>query len=141
MLLTLHAATTWMLTGLIWFVQLLHYPLMAAVKSNFTDYEREHTRRITPLVAPLMMVELALAAWLTLRPAPPLSLWMPYTGLALVAFVWATTFLVQVPLHEALSHTPSQKNVAKLVSTNWLRTVAWSLRALLALAMMVNLAG
>ena len=53
-----HVAATAAMTGLIWFVQLVHYPLFARVGvADFTAYEREHVRRTGLLVAPLMLLE------------------------------------------------------------------------------------
>jgi hypothetical protein len=44
-----------LLTGLIWTVQLVHYPLFAAVgEAGLAAYVREHGGRIGVLVVPLM---------------------------------------------------------------------------------------
>ena len=52
-LLALHALATVMMAGLIWFVQLVHYPLFAFVgASDFVLYDREHTRRVTWIRGP-----------------------------------------------------------------------------------------
>ncbi|HUF03629.1 MAG TPA: hypothetical protein VMM38_05570 [Aridibacter sp.] len=42
---------------------------------------------------------------------------------------WIFTFLVQVPIHNSLSKGFDDSLVKKLVRTNLLRTVAWSLRS------------
>src|SRR5687767_1444080 len=101
-----HAASTLAMTGVIWFVQVVHYPLFAAVRrEGFAAFESSHRRLTTWVVAPLMLVELITAAWLALRPAAAAApAWVPWTGLALVAAIWLSTFLVQVPLHEKLSN-------------------------------------
>ena len=45
-LLSLHLAATAAMTGLIWFVQVVHYPLFAAVGADqFVAYEVAHQRR------------------------------------------------------------------------------------------------
>ena len=137
-LLALHAATTWIMTGVIWFVQVVHYPLLSRVGANFTEYESEHVRRTMPLAASAMIAELLLAMWIALRPPATLPLWMPYTGFALLLFLWATTFFVMVPLHNLLSREQSQANVTRLVNFNWWRTLAWSLRGVLAVVMIVK---
>ena len=60
-----HAASTWALVGLIWIVQLVHYPLMATVGTpQFPSYHAAHAQRITWVVAPLMLAELATAGLL-----------------------------------------------------------------------------
>jgi sterol desaturase/sphingolipid hydroxylase (fatty acid hydroxylase superfamily) len=65
-------AATWFMVGLIWFVQVVHYPLFAAVPAGepFAAYHRQHVRRTTWVVAPVMLVELVTAVALLLaRPA------------------------------------------------------------------------
>jgi hypothetical protein len=135
-LLLLHAAATWAMTGIIWFVQVVHYPLFDRVGlEGFARYELAHSSRTTMVVAPLMLVELACAAWLALaRPTavPAAAAWL---GAALVALIWVSTFALQVPQHSVLSSGFDTQAHGLLVATNWVRTVAWSLRAILALWM------
>ena len=46
------------MVGLVWFVQVVHYPLMERVgKDEFCRYERDHQTRTTMVVAPLMLTE------------------------------------------------------------------------------------
>ena len=124
------------LTGLIWCIQVVHYPLFAAVgRDQFTRYEADHARLITLVVGPLMLVELAAALWLAaVRPAG-VPAWMAWTGLALVAAIWLSTAAIQVPCHAKLAAGFDAEVHARLVSSNWIRTVAWTARGLLALAM------
>lgn len=138
LLAVLHAAPTWFLCGLIWFVQVVHYPLYAAVgDAAFAAYERAHCRRVSFVVLPAMLAELGLAVWLWWQ-APPA--WAPWTGLGLLllAAVWASTFLLQVPCHARLQRGPDRATMRRLVATNWLRTLGWSLRAVLAGAIVVG---
>ena len=122
------------MAGVIWFVQIVHYPLFALVGSDgFTNYERAHQRMTTWVVAPLMLVELASAVWIALRTVPPVRPAEAWAGLALVAAAWASTFLLQVPLHESLTRGFDIVATQRLVATNWVRTAAWSLRSALVL--------
>lgn len=124
-----HFAVTWFLVGLIWVVQVVHYPLFDWVSpERFTEFSRAHGVAITPLVGPMMVVELGLASvsWLSDWRSWPMAL-----ALGLVIFIWAVTFFVSVPLHEQLGLGFSAEAHQKLVTTNWLRTVAWSIKALL----------
>lgn len=127
--LVVHAAATWALTGLIWFVQVVHYPLMGAVgASGFAAYHAAHARLTSLVVGPLMLVEAAAAIWLALeRPSA-----MAWLGVALLLVVWGATFFVAVPRHNLLSGGFDPTVIDSLVATNWLRTGAWTLRALLA---------
>ena len=129
MLLILHAAVTWALLGLILTIQLVHYPLFSKVgEAGWSVYEREHQSRITVLVGPLMLAELLSAAWLAFHPVAGLPLWSLWLGLALTLAIWISTGLVQSPLHGRLSPGFDAKLHARLVSTNWVRTLAWTLR-------------
>jgi uncharacterized membrane protein len=134
LLLACHAAATLWMTGLAWFVQLVHYPLMAAVPPEaFILFERLHRQRTTWIVAPLMLAEAASAAWLLL--APPAGVGHRWTaaGAGLLALIWISTFAVQVPLHERLTGGFDGRLHRRLVRSHWLRTSAWTLRSALAL--------
>lgn len=135
-----HALVTVMLAGLIWTIQVVHYPLFAKVgEADWVAYERSHQARITVIVAPLMLTELVTAALLLL---PLLSAttgrvdWLPLAGAVLVGVIWASTVFVQVPLHGRLEQRSDAATIARLVLTNWLRTIAWTLRALIALELL-----
>lgn len=129
-----HLAVTWFLTGLIWTVQRVHYPYLSYTSgSSFVEAHTFHTRRIGELVVPLMLVEMAGAALLCWRIphfVPPREAWI---GLALVGIVWGSTALLQVPEHQTLGRGPDPAALRRLVLTNWVRTVAWTVRALLVL--------
>ncbi len=76
-----------------------------------------------------MLVELVTAVWLVFRPLPPgVPGWLAWVGLAAVGALWLSTFLLQVPQHEVLRAGFDADAHRRLVSTNWLRTVLWSLR-------------
>jgi uncharacterized membrane protein len=124
------------MTGLIWFVQLVHYPLMAKVGTEgCRDYQLAHERLTTRAVGPSMLVELACALWLVISPPSGVTSGLAYTGLALVAVLWLSTAFLQVPCHRELESGFDMTAHHKLVLTNWLRTAAWSLRGILALWM------
>lgn len=120
--------------GLIWFVQVVHYPLFAATGGERSrDYALENQRRTTPVVLPFMLVELATAVAVVIWPPAGIGRGMAAIGLGLVVVIWLSTFLVQVPLHGRLArdgHDPGV--VAALVRGNWIRTAAWTARAVLA---------
>ncbi len=124
-LLVAQAAATLALCGLVWFVQVVHYPLFARVGvERFPGYEREHQRRTTRVVAPLMAVEaLAAAALVLVDPGAATA-----AGATLVLALWLSTFAVQVPLHRRLAQGFDAPSQARLVRTNWARTAMWSAR-------------
>lgn len=119
------------MTGLIYFVQIVHYPLFAEVGSTrFARYEARHMLLTTWVVAPVMLFELmssvALLRW---RPAY-LNVYEAWWLLALLLFIWVSTYALQVPAHARLSQGFEPLELRRLLLSNWLRTAAWSLRAL-----------
>jgi len=131
-LLVLHCFATWFLVGLIWMVQVVHYPLFAKVgQTEFVGYVAAHANLITLVVSPLMLLELLTAIALLALWPPSLPIWVGWLGLALLCVVWITTAFVSVPLHAKLAAGFDPQAHALLVGTNWVRTLAWSARGLL----------
>jgi uncharacterized membrane protein len=140
-ILILHAAATWFMTGLIWFVQIVHYPLFATVgRDSFESYEIAHSRLTTYVVAPVMLVELLSGAAL-LFAGSRVPQWAALTGLVLLGVIWLSTAFVQVPVHSVLANGFQEEAHRRLVTTNWLRTAAWSLRAALMLWVLARRSG
>lgn len=136
-----HLGATLLMVGVIWVVQVVHYPLFAGVgTAGWGAYEAAHQSRITLVVGPLMLVELATAVWLVLDRPVALPTWSVLVGAALVGVIWASTAFVQVPLHSALGGAFDADAHARLVATNWIRTVAWTARGGLVLWMTARLA-
>lgn len=129
-----NAAVVCVLVGLIWTIQLVHYPLFARVgAAAFSAYESEHIGRITLLVLPLMLAEAGFALLLVVAPPEGIPIWQVWAGLGLVAVVWLMTFFVNVPQHAALGAGFDSAVHQSLVSSNWVRTLAWSAHGVLAL--------
>lgn len=119
---------TAMLTGLIWTIQLVHYPSFAFVEAlQFPGFHAFHSQRITVIVAPLMLAEVALALWGVWQWPQERVLWL--AGL-LVGVVWLSTVFLQIPLHNRLGAGLNLELVENLVAGNWVRTIAWSLKTL-----------
>lgn len=130
--LLVQAITTFAMTALIWLVQVVQYPSFRAVGVQFFPaFHRHHSSRITFIVAPLMIAEAVSALALLWRPVPFTSRPEVWVGVGLVAVIWASTFLFQVSMHGRLSKGFDDESWRFLVASNWVRTVAWSLRAVL----------
>lgn len=134
LILILQAASTLPLFGVIWTIQVVQYPVFSAVNAeNFQKYHRVHTFWITPVVAPLMILELAASILLIIYPPNQIDYKLLWFGFVLSIVVWLSTFFVQVPMHDKLALGFDSAAHERLVKTNWIRTVAWSLRAALVL--------
>ncbi len=137
-LLSVHLLATAAMVGLIWFVQVVHYPLFAAVGvDGFTDYERQHTRLTGYVVGPPMLTEGITTLLVFFAPGPDLGRLLPTISGLLLAVALGSTILLQVPLHGSLSERFDAEEARRLVTTNWIRTAAWSARGVLAVVMIV----
>jgi len=133
-----HASATWFMVGLIWFVQIVHYPMMGVVTADACPaFEKAHQRRTTLIVGPVMLLEAGSALLLILTPhAQFVGMPMGWIGLALLALIWVSTCAVQVPLHARLALGFDRAVWHRLVASNWLRTIAWSVRGIIALVLL-----
>lgn len=123
------------MTGLIWTMQIIHYPLFARV-ADLGGYETENIRITAWLVMPPMAVELVIAAALALRTPQQIPRGEAWAGLALVVAIWLSTFFFQAPRHVLLTHGADAQVISFLIATNWIRTIAWTARGGIALHML-----
>ena len=134
LILILQIASTLPLVGVIWLVQIVQYPFFSTVSAeSFPKYHNAHTFWITPVVAPLMIVEFVSSVLIIFYPPENVDHRLLWLGLFLAVAVWLSTFFLQVPLHEKLAQGFDADAHASLVNTNWVRTIAWSLRGVLVL--------
>jgi hypothetical protein len=137
----LHFTVTCAMGGIMWFVQLAYYPNLAAVgRDSVVHYQREHIRRITGIAWTMLVIELATAMALVFVTPAPVSRAIVLTNAALVLAVWWSTWFVQVPLHKVLEQGWHDGAHARLVRTNWFRTIVYTLRGMLLLGAMWTIA-
>lgn len=120
------------MSGLIWTVQLIVYPaFLHLTPESFPAAHAAHCRRISFIVGPLLLVEwTATLGWL-LGLGPVLTR-LHYGMAACVMVAILSTFLIQVPLHHRLNRGWDARLLHVLISTNWIRTLAWTAKAILA---------
>ncbi len=117
--------------GIVWFVQIIHYPLFAIIdERNFSVFEKEHVRLTKYLIMPAMLIELGTAIYLAVFTISDL-IFIYRMNLLMLIGIWASTFFIQVPLHSLLSSIKDKIVIKKLVRSNWIRTILWTLRLLL----------
>lgn len=125
---SIHLAITWTLVGLIWVVQILSYPQFLRVgKAEFKDYHFAHCFRIGLIVAPLLFMEVATAAWLVYQ-GSSLSF---IISACLIPLIWLSTAFLQAPIHTKLMRGFDAPLIHCLIITNWVRTLAWTARGIL----------
>ena len=123
----IHLFTSLLMTGLCWFVQIVHYPLFHQIKlEEFSNYERKNV--VTGFITvPLMTIELATGLYLLW--ANPSFIYLLNVGL--LGLIGLSTVFYQVPIHLKLIKDPSIALINKLILTNWIRTISWAIRLIL----------
>lgn len=123
----LQLTTCLFMTGLIWIVQLVHYPSFRFIAHNeFLKFSSFHQNRISLIVAPVMLIEAVTATILVFLETPEVFYWINLLG---VIGIWLVTITLSMPQHNRLSKEFSIDAINKLIDTNWLRTFLWSLRS------------
>lgn len=126
---TANIFSSFALFGLIWCIQLVHYPFFRrSDQMNFVEHIAFHKFRISFIVVPLMITELITSAILAFQSEIFVS-WHIF-GFVTIILIWIVTFLVQVPLHGKLSEGYYEPTVQTLIKTNWIRTILWSAKSI-----------
>lgn len=131
----INLTTSLFLAGLIWTIQLVHYPSFRFVsEENFKSFHVFHNQRISFIVVPVMITELITSG----------SLWwndgylsLNGIGFYLVCLIWLATAFLSVPNHTKLAKGKNDTVINSLVNTNWVRTVLWTVKALLAVYIII----
>ena len=130
---------TAVMTGVIWFVQWVHYPLLATVPvDRAIETAVDHQRRTGQVLAIPMAVEGVTTLWLLTSRPDAVSLILPWLGAALLAVALGGTVFLSVPLHAKMATNPTADVGRRLVVTNWPRTIAWSARAVVCAVMLLQ---
>lgn len=123
-----HFSSCLFMTGLIWLIQLIHYPSFKFINpTHFSEFHRFHSNTITYIVGPIMTIELLSGFYLFFHQKSNLMFNLNLLGLLLI---WAATAFLSVPSHAKLALGFTDTSASFLISTNWIRTAIWSLRSL-----------
>lgn len=124
-----HIFGTFVMTGLIWFIQIVHFPLLKKIALPSREVYCKCMMGLTSwVVLPPMILELITGVLLLIN-QPRSFEWQ--MGLLLLVFLWISTFAVQMPLNRKLARGGDTKIADLLTQTNWIRTVLWSYRSFL----------
>jgi hypothetical protein len=134
-----NVAATLVMVGVIWFVQHVHYPLLATFTVDSAPrVALDHQRRTGYVVGLPMAVEgISTLVLLVARPDGVSAIW-PWVGACLLAVALGSTVFLSVPLHAQMAASPQADTGHKLVTTNWPRTVAWTSRGIVCIIMVVQ---
>lgn len=122
----LHLSVTMYMTGIVWFVQTVHYPLFLKVPDQARAmYCVAHVRLTSPVVIIPALIEISTACWIVYKEE---FLWLWTANFLMLILIWISTFTLQVPFHKALMSSGGREDAKWLVRTNWIRTVLWTVR-------------
>ena len=129
-MLVIHLVATSIMVGVIWVIQLVHYPSFHFIElKQYTTFQRFHMSRISYVVVPAMLTELFTLIFLIIfiDKIDPL---VTVSGLLLI-IIWLMTAVFFSGVHQKLTSGYDKTVVNSLVKLNWGRTLLWTLRLLL----------
>ena len=130
----IHLFCTVLMTGICWFVQVVHYPLFLQIPDkDFPTYEKKNYRTAY-LTVTIMVVELFTGLYIVFNYENELFFW----NMVLLLIIELSTILFQIPIQIGLSKKSSRKQKLKLIRTNWIRTIAWSMRCMVLFILISN---
>ena len=128
-MLILHLIATSVMVGVIWVIQLVHYPSFHFVElKQYTTFQRFHMARISYVVIPAMLTELFTLILFVISMDQIDTLVL--ASAILLIFIWLMTAVFFSGVHQKLTLGYDQTVVDKLVKLNWGRTLLWTLRLL-----------
>lgn len=125
-----HLIFTSIMTGVIWVIQIVHYPSFHFIeKELYTAFQKFHMNKISIIVIPIMLAELITGMMLFLDKSSK----SPFLIISFVILVliWLITGVFFSKAHKELMTGYQELVVNQLVVMNWIRTLLWTLRLLL----------
>jgi hypothetical protein len=110
---------------LIWMVQLIIYPAFHVMEaSGFVQWHKKYMNAIGVIVIPLMLAQ---AGCIAQQLIEELSIASLVSAIA-VLIAWIVTVTLSAPTHQKLqAEGKKQKTIQFLITTNWLRTIGWTI--------------
>ncbi len=133
-----HIVFSLYLFGVIWFVQVVHYPIFL-----YLNYDPAHNpfifhqSRTGIAVMSAMAIELVSVVILMFIPYP--NFFAVLILLIFTLLIWITTFMIQVPCYNVLKREKNENVIYRLIWTNWLRTALWTFKAIYIFFLLWNL--
>ena len=120
----LHSIVDFGMCVVLWLVQLVIYPSFLRLESSeIVAWHKAYTFRVSFVILPLMFGQLALSI-LSVVEDPSILEWVAFV---FVLVCWILTFFVSVPLHRKIEQNDiTRETRRKLITTNWPRTILWS---------------
>ena len=106
----INIASTWFMVGVIWIIQLVHYPLFNYVGiEEFALFHENHKILITPVVGIVMIVELVTSVILLFQHPCGTRNWLSIFGIILLLITLIVLLLNSLGGSRFLPSTPPRK--------------------------------
>ena len=125
----IHFLATSIMVGVIWVIQLLHYPSFHFIqKSDYPKFQQFHMSRISFIVVPAMIIEFITGIMMLQFGFSSNFLFI--FSLFILLVIWVITLVFFTKMHQGLISGYNEVIVDRLISINWSRTLLWSIRLL-----------
>ena len=125
-----HLIFTSIMTGVIWVIQIVHYPSFHFIeKELYTAFQKFHMNKISIIVIPIMLAELITGMMLFLDKSSKSPFLI--VSFVILVLIWLITGVFFTKAHNELMTGYQELVVNQLVAINWIRTLLWTLRLLL----------
>jgi len=132
--------STLLIAGILWFVQLVHYPLFNEIPAkNMVNYGYYHMQKISGIINLLFIVDFITIVFLLLLVNSDLSATLMVINISIFLFIVFLTRITFLPIHQQLSKNPNSTLIAKLINLNWIRTLVWSLKVIFLLIIFIEI--
>ena len=130
LILYIHLIFTSIMVGVIWVIQLVHYPSFHFIKPDmYTVFQKFHMEKISIIVMPMMIAEL-ISVLLLLYNKDSKNILIIISFILLI-IIWGITAVFFSGVHNKLITGYQETIVNNLVVMNWIRTLLWTMRLLL----------
>ena len=128
---TTHLTSTSIMVGVIWVIQLVHYPSFKYVKeSDFIIFQKYHMNNISYIVFPVMLIELITSLLIFFSGEKSFFFML---SLFCLFLIWVITVGLFTKFHNILKEGKDLKMIKKMIRANWIRTLLWTLRLIMIL--------
>ena len=125
-----HLVFTSIMVGIIWVIQLVHYPSFYFIQKDiFVSFQKFHMDKIAIIVAPVMLIEL-ITGILLIYMETNIDIVLSISLFILIA-IWVLTAIYFYKAHQNLMSGYNEEIISQLIKLNWIRTILWTFRLIL----------
>ena len=129
--LMIHIISTSIMVGVIWVIQLVHYPSFKYVnESDYINFQKYHMSNISYIVFPVMFTELITALIILFFGEKSLFFVL---SLICLFLIWVFTGVLFTKYHSILKEGKDLMIIEKMIKANWIRALLWTMRLIMIL--------